>query len=142
MMTATRFRALVGSLWRPRPLGARGEALAAKYLKRQGYKIVSRGGRSPFGELDIVAVDGRTLVFAEVKTRASHDAGHPADAVGPDKQQRLTRLALAFLKRHDLLEYPARFDVIAVTWPDGAARPSIEHFKNAFEAIGHGQMFS
>ena len=142
MVIAARFRALVASLWRPKPLGARGEALAAKYLKRQGYTIVSRGGRSPFGELDIVAVDGRTVVFAEVKTRASHEAGHPADAVGTEKQQRLTRLALSFLKRHDLLEYPARFDVIAVTWPHGSAKPSVEHFKNAFEATGRGQMFS
>jgi putative endonuclease len=77
-----------------------------------------------------------------VKTRTSHDAGHPAEAVGPEKQQRLTRLALAYLKRHDLLENPARFDVLAITWPEKARQPTIEHFKNAFEAVGRGQMFS
>ena len=92
--------------------------------------------------MDIVAVDGRTIVFVEVKTRASHDAGHPAEAVDDVKQQKLTRLALAYLKRHDLLEYPARFDVLAVTWPKDAKKPQIEHYQNAFEATGRGQMFS
>ena len=89
-----------------------------------------------------VAVDGRTVVFVEVKTRHSTDAGHPADAVDADKQRRLTRLALAYLKRHDLLEHSARFDVLAVTWPDSRRKPTIDHYKNAFEAVGRGQMFS
>ena len=51
-------------------------------------------------------------------------------------------MALAFLKRHELLEHPARFDVLALTWPKPARKPQIEHIKNAFEAVGHGQMFS
>ena len=76
------------------------------YLRRLGYKIVARRERGRLGELDLVAVDGRTVVFVEVKTRRSHDAGHPAEAVDPEKQRRLTRLALAYLKRHGLLEYP------------------------------------
>jgi putative endonuclease len=92
--------------------------------------------------MDLVAVDGRTIVFVEVKTRQSHDAGHPADAVDAEKQRRLTRLALAYLKQHDLLDCPARFDVVAVTWPSDAKRPAIEHYPNAFEAVGIGQMFS
>ena len=94
------------------------------------------------GELDLVAVDGRTIVFIEVKTRSSHDAGHPAEAVGTEKQRRITNLALIYLKRHGLLENPARFDVMAITWPEGARKPTIEHIRNAFEAIGRGQMFS
>lgn len=142
MVRAARIRAMLVRWLEPKSLGARGEAAAARYLKRQGYKVISRGGRSPFGELDIIAVDGRTVVFVEVKTRSSHDAGHPTEAVGRDKQQRLTRLALGFLKRHELLEHPARFDVVAVTWPTGAKQPAIEHFKNAFPATGQGQMFS
>jgi putative endonuclease len=129
--------------WRRyRSLGQRGERAAARYLRRSGYKIVARRERGRLGELDLVAVDGRTLVFVEVKTRRTHDAGHPAESVGSQKQKRLTRLALAFLKRHDLLEYAARFDVLAITWPDGAKRPTIQHYKNAFEAVGRGQMFS
>ena len=129
------------ALLAPQPLGLRGEDAAARYLKRLGYIIVARGHRDQIGELDLVAVDGRTLVFIEVKTRATHDAGHPADAVDEAKQQRLTRLALSYMRRHDLLECPARFDVVAVTWPD-RGRPTIEHFKSAFEATGFPGMFS
>jgi putative endonuclease len=123
-------------------LGERGERAAERYLRRQGYTIVSRRDRGRLGELDLVAVDGRTVVFIEVKTRRDHHAGHPAEAVGPQKQKRLTRLALAFLKRHELLENAARFDVLAVTWPADARQPTIEHLKNAFDAVGRGQMFS
>ena len=125
-----------------RTLGQRGEVAAARFLKRLGYKIVARGDRSKWGELDIVAVDGRTVVFVEVKTRDGRDAGHPAEAVDPAKQRRLTRLAVAFLKRHGLLEYPARFDVVAVTWPQRQRRPAIEHFKNAFDAVGEWELYS
>lgn len=129
--------------WRRyRSLGRRGERAAERFLRRRGYKIVARRERGRLGELDLVAVDGRTIVFVEVKTRASHAAGHPAESVGPEKQARLTRLALAYLKRHELLEHPARFDVLAITWPAGAGKPQIEHIKNAFEAVGRGQMFS
>jgi putative endonuclease len=82
------------------------------------------------------------VVFVEVKTRRSQDGGHPADAVGADKQRRMTRLALSYLKRHGLLDYPSRFDVVAVTWPEARRRPTIEHFKNAFEAVGREGMYS
>ena len=128
--------------FRRRTLGERGEAAAARYLKRLGYKIVARGERGRLGEIDLIAIDGRTVVFVEVKTRQSQDAGHPADAVDADKQRRLTRLAMAFLKRHGLLEYPVRFDIVAVTWPDDRRRPAIEHFRGAFEAQGRESMFS
>lgn len=126
----------------PAPLGLRGERAAARFLKRQGYIIVAQGERDRIGEIDLVAVDGKTIVFIEVKTRTSHDRGHPAEAVDEDKQRRLTRVALSYLRRHDLLEYSARFDVVAVTWPVDQKRPTIEHIKNAFEAVGIGQMFS
>jgi putative endonuclease len=115
-------------------LGMRGERAALKFLKRQRYKILHCGYRILGGELDIVAVDGRTVVFVEVKTRASHDAGHPAEAVDPHKQKQLTLLALAYLRRYQLLDCRARFDVVAITWPRGQKRPTIEHIKNAFEA--------
>lgn len=130
------------SLFQPAALGQRGEVLAAKYLRRRGYKIVARGSRGALGEIDLVAVDGRTVVFVEVKTRRSQDAGHPADAVDHDKQRRLTRLAVGYLRRHGLLEYPARFDVIAITWPAGRGKPTIEHIQHAFDAVGYEGMFS
>jgi putative endonuclease len=118
----------------PLPLGKAGEREAARYLKRRGFLIVAQGDRARLGEIDIVAVERRTIVFVEVKTRSSHDAGHPADAIDRTKQRRLTRAARGYLKRHDLEENPARFDVVAITWPDVKKRPVIEHFRNAFEA--------
>jgi putative endonuclease len=125
-----------------RPLGQRGEAAAARYLRRLGYKIIARGERSKWAEIDLIAVDGSTVVFVEVKTRQSQESGHPAEAVDADKQRRLTRAAIAFLQHHRLLDRPARFDVVAVTWPEGRRRPVIEHFKNAFDAVGRWEYYS
>jgi putative endonuclease len=135
-------RNLVRRLFPPKSLGQRGEAAAARYLCRRGYKILARGDRFGPGELDLVALDRETIVFVEVKTRQSHEAGHPAEAVDGPKQRRLTRLAVTFLKRHGLLECPARFDVIAVTWPAGRRRPAIEHVENAFGAAGQWEFSS
>ena len=126
----------------PRPLGRRGENAAAKYLQKRGYVIVARGFRGRIGEIDLIAVQGRTVVFIEVKTRTAHDAGHPSEAVDEPKQRRIIQTALAYLKRHDLLECSARFDIIAVTWPESGKRPAIEHFQDAFRPTDFGQMFS
>ena len=141
-----RLRAILSD-WRRRyfprkSLGQRGERAAAKYLKRKGYKIVAHGSRLRPGELDLVAVDDRTVVFVEVKTRRSDQFGNPAEAVNLQKQRRLTRLAVTYLKRYGLLEYPARFDVVAIVWPEDQRRPLIEHFENAFEAVGKGEFYS
>jgi putative endonuclease len=127
----------------PRTLGQRGERAAAKYLKRRDYKILALGDRLKHrDELDIVAADGRTVVFVEVKTRSSQLQGHPAEAVDAAKQRRLTKLAVTYLKRHGLLDYPARFDVIAITWPEGERKPQIEHIQNAFDAVGQWEFYS
>ncbi|MBW3600451.1 MAG: YraN family protein [Planctomycetes bacterium] len=142
MRWTARARLTLARWRRPRRLGERGERAAERYLRRLGYVIVARSRRDRLGEIDLVAVDGRTIVFVEVKTRRSHEAGHPVEAVDEEKQRRLTRLALAYLKHHDLMSCSARFDVIAVTWPDGARRPVIEHFKNAFEAADPGRFSS
>jgi len=123
-------------------LGRRGETAAAKFLKQLGYRILERGFDSPLGEIDIIAIDGRTIVFVEVKTRSSTEAGHPADAVDATKQRRMTQAALAYLKAHNLLQTPARFDVVAVTWRNAHEPPAIEHFQNAFAPVGNGQFFS
>jgi putative endonuclease len=125
----------------PHSLGRRGEKAAARFLKKLGYKIVARGETVRGVELDLVAVDRRCVVFVEVKTRQSDDAGHPADAIDENKRRRLTRGALGFLRRHGLLGVSARFDVVAVHWPSGRRRPSVEHFIDAFEAAGDGSMF-
>lgn len=125
-----------------KPLGRRGEDAAARFLKGLGYHILARGHDSRLGEIDIIAVDGRAIVFVEVKTRTSTDAGHPADAIDDTKQRRMTQAALAYLKSHGLLQHAARFDVVAVMWPENCRRPAIEHYKNAFAPIGAGQFFS
>jgi putative endonuclease len=123
-------------------LGERGEDAAARYLKRKGYRILARHLDLPLGELDIIAVDGRTIVFVEVKTRTTCGAGHPAEAIDARKQRRMTQAALSYLKRNGLLQYAARFDVVAITWPETARRPAIEHYESAFSAVGSGQFFS
>jgi len=124
-------------------LGRQGEDAAARYLRRRGYKVLARGDRlRRRDELDLVMLDGKTIVFVEVKTRRSQQFGHPAEAVDAAKQRRLTRLAVTFLKRHRLLDHPARFDVVAVTWPEGQRRPLIEHIENAFEAAGKNGFYS
>ena len=113
-------------------LGDRGENVAARYLRNQGYRIIERNVRSEAGEIDIVARDGRVLVFVEVKTRA-YDDPTPEDAVNADKQRRLTRAAKAFLTRYGTPQPPARFDVVAVLWPTNQD-PIIRHTPDAFEA--------
>lgn len=115
----------------PGDLGARGERAAARYLRRRGYVIVGRRLRTRLGEIDLIAVQGRTVVFVEVKTRRAADAD-PTEAVDADKQRRLSRLAVAYLKRHGLLEYAARLDVVAVTWPARRGAPQIAHLQDAF----------
>ena len=123
-------------------LGSRGERQAASFLAKNGFQILARRVANQFGEIDLVTLDGQTVVFVEVRTRKSTEAGHPAESVTAGKQQRLTRTALAFLKQNGLLEHRSRFDVIAVIWPDGQKSPQIEHYKNAFEPAGNGQFFA
>lgn len=124
----------------PRPsltLGDRGERLAARALRRAGYRILVRSARMGLGEIDLVAEHEGTVVFVEVKTRASAQFGEPWEAVGIDKQRRVTRAAAAFLKRYRLSDHPARFDVVAITWPARwYSKPQIEHISDAFPAQG------
>ncbi len=119
----------------PVGLGERGECAAAQFLKRSGYTIIERRYRSPLGEIDLIVTDRRALVFVEVKTRRSAQYDHPAEAVDPRKQRRITRTALAYLRQHRLNNTPTRFDIIAITWPAKTRRPAIEHFPGAFDAI-------
>ena len=120
--------------WLAKLLGNRGENAAVRFLRRLGYRILARNCRNHWGEIDIIARDGDWIVFVEVKTRSSHAAGHPAEAVTRRKQVQLTKLALVWLKQRRLLEHRARFDVVALTWPEGTQTPVIEHFLHAFQA--------
>ncbi|MGX9900601.1 YraN family protein [Arthrobacter sp. SA17] len=109
-------------------LGRRGEDLAACYLELQGMRIVDRNWRCTEGEIDIVALDGDSLVVAEVKTRTSLSYGHPFEAVGVSKLARLHRLAAAWCRDHELRMPLRRVDVIAVV-DDGVGDPVVEHLK-------------
>lgn len=123
-------------------LGATGERLAEEFLKKLGYKIVARGYRSRLGEIDLIAVDGNCIVFVEVKTWNQLNSADPSAAVDLEKQGKITRTALSYLKQHRLLNQPARFDVVAIVIPpDAQAQATIRHYKSAFEAVGQGQLF-
>jgi putative endonuclease len=114
------------------PLGERGENVAARYLRNKGYKIIIRNFRCELGEIDIIARDGKTLVFVEVKTRA-YDDPTPEEQVNLAKQQKLTAVAKLYLSRYGIPQPPARFDVVAIVWPSGQP-PIIRHEEAAFEA--------
>src|ERR1700741_2889651 len=113
-------------------LGQRGENVAARYLRNKGYKIIVRNFRCELGEIDIIARDGKTLVFVEVKTRA-YDDPTPEEQVNVTKQHQNTKVAKMYLGRFGQPQPPARFDVVAVVWPTGQP-PIIRHTTDAFEA--------
>ncbi len=97
-----------------RHFGNSGEERAAVFLQEKGYEILERNFSCPFGELDIVARQGRLLAFVEVKTRRSLKFGRPAAAVTPSKQRKLRTTALCYLKRHPHPRCTIRFDVIEI----------------------------
>ena len=113
-------------------LGKTGEDLACRELERRGYAIVARRHRCRGGELDIVARDGPTLVFVEVKARDGHAFGDAAEAVTWQKQRRIVRLASEYVMRHHLNDSPCRFDVVSIQFDAG--RPVIEVYQSAFHA--------
>jgi putative endonuclease len=116
--------------------------MAAAYLRRKGLRVVAHGVRERWGELDLVAIEGRTIVFVEVKTRRSADILDAVEAVDLPKQRRITRAALAYMRRHRLLEERCRFDVVAICLPAGDGISEIRHFPDAFPATGVSSMFS
>lgn len=113
----------------------RGEAVASDALVRRGYRIVERNCRSRWGELDVVAYDGDTLVFVEVKARRAVQFGDPAYAVDRRKQQRIVRLAQRYLARRRLGEPLCRFDIVVID-ERAAWTPRVEVITNAFDASG------
>ncbi|WP_028582896.1 YraN family protein [Desulfogranum mediterraneum] len=114
--------------------GRRGERLAADHLLSLGYTLLARNYRRRFGEVDIIAQDGATIVFVEVKSRSGALFGSPFEAVDLGKQRQLSKIALDYLVRNGLEEQPARFDVVAV-WFQAPGEPRLEHITHAFECI-------
>ena len=110
--------------------GDDGERAAAAHLRAAGYAILALKYRAKPGEVDIVAADGDTLVFVEVKTRRGGAFGTPAEAVTLRKQGKLMSTALCYMKHHGLYDRPMRFDVIEVLMTGGVAK--LNHIVNAF----------
>jgi putative endonuclease len=129
------------SWWR-RWFGTRSERAAARFLRRLGLKILARNYRCPLGEIDLIALDGRCVVFVEVRSTSSEDEGRAALSVDEIKQRKLTSLALSYLREKRLLEHAARIDVLTICWPARAKEPRITHYPAAFEVAGRFQMYS
>lgn len=110
--------------------GRRGELLAKEYLERIGYSTLVQNFRSGSREIDLIMLDGETVVFVEVKSRSGTRFGTPAEAVTPAKQRLLTLAAEAFLAKNRQLDSSARFDVVEVYLKNG----QINHIQNAFDA--------
>lgn len=117
-------------------LARRGEDLAHRFVEREmGWRVVSRNYRHPMRklEIDMVAVDGNTLVVAEVKTRASDDVSHPLRAVDPDKAWHIGQAARAWIKRAEMLAMPVRFDVVTVLIGD---TERVEYHRDVYTIAG------
>ena len=114
-------------------LGKLGENLACAALAQRGYAILARRYRTRLGEIDIVARDGATLVFIEVKARAGDEFGGAAAAVTAWKQRRIALMAVDYVARHRLENRPCRFDVVTVDVVEGKP-PRVEIFTHAFDA--------
>ena len=113
-------------------LGKLGEDLACAELARRGYEILERRYRTRYGEIDIIASTGPSLVFVEVKARDGNEFGGGEAAVTVYKQQRIVRMAIDFLARRRLQDRPCRFDVVTVDFAGG--EPRIEVYPHAFTA--------
>jgi putative endonuclease len=111
-------------------LGKAGEDRAARFLAKQGYKILERNYRVPSGEIDLIALHRGEVVFVEVKTRTSDAFGAPELAVTPRKQRQMVKAALGYIKYKKLHQVPCRFDVVAI---NEASEKEIELIQNAFE---------
>lgn len=111
-------------------LGEKGEWHAAEFLRTKGYKIIEQNYKTGIGEIDIIANDGGTLVFVEVKTRESIAYGKPFEAVNYFKKRKIGEVALLYLKRLKEIP-PCRFDVVSIYYEQG--RPECELIRDAFE---------
>ena len=112
-------------------LGQLGEALALKKMKDLGYKCIIRNYRCSLGEVDLIAKDGKTLVFVEIKTRRRKSLGYAKEAITERKKRQLSKVALAYMKANDCSHMKSRFDVVAINIING--KSEIEVVRNAFD---------
>lgn len=116
-----------------RQLGLQAEEIASGYLERQGYQILERNVRSRLGEMDLIAREGQTLCFVEVRSRGNSRHGFPEESLTHRKRWRLIRLAQGYLKRHRISERPVRFDLVAILFLQGSLPPRVRLIRGAFE---------
>jgi putative endonuclease len=116
-------------------LGKKSEQLAARHLRRQGLRILEMNHRCRLGEIDIVAKEGETVVFVEVKSKTSRERGRPEEMITAAKRRKLTDLASAYLGRRGWRRGPARFDVVTILWGPGREK-TVKYYRNAFDAEG------
>ncbi len=114
-----------------RQRGQDGEALATAFLKELGYRIQERNYRVRQGEVDIIAWDGATLVFVEVKAKSGTGFGYPEEMVGPRKQRTLAQVAMTYIQKRQFNDTELRFDVVAIRL-DAKATPVVTHYPAAF----------
>ncbi|HKZ46725.1 MAG TPA: YraN family protein [Thermodesulfobacteriota bacterium] len=112
-------------------VGKQGESLATEFLRKNGYRIVENNFRNRYGEIDIIAIEGKTIVFIEVKTKTNSKFGPPKMAVDLRKQRQISKAALAYLTQKRMNNNPARFDVVGISMLEN--KTEIELIKNAFE---------
>ena len=128
-------------VWR-RWFGRRSERAAARYLRRQGFRILGRNVDDRLGEIDLLALEGRTLVVVEVRSSETKSFDDLAATINLDKQRRLTDATLRFVQRRRLVNVGVRFDVVALRWPPGAREPEVRHYRHAFQSVGKYQFHS
>jgi putative endonuclease len=114
-------------------LGKQAEDRASLELVSRGYQILQRRFRTRYGEIDIVARDGGTLVFVEVRARVGEDYGSAEDSITARKIWRMTRMAQAYLMMNGLGDVDCRFDVVAVDW--SGPEPVLTVYQSAFDAV-------
>ncbi len=116
-------------------LGAQGEQIAERFLRTKGYRILARNVRSKLGEIDLVATEGKALVFVEVRSASGSGFGRPEESLRGRKQGRLSRLARAYLTRHRLEPQAVRFDLVTVVRSGNTSSASVHLIRGAFETV-------
>lgn len=128
--------------WWRRWFGRRSERAAARYLRRQRFRILARNLDDRLGEIDLLALDGNTVVVVEVRSSETRTFAELAATVDRAKQKRLSDATLRFIQRRHLWNVGFRFDIIALRWPPDAKTPDIMHYRGAFQMVGKYQFHS
>lgn len=123
------------AFWNRKVLGDAGEALACKFLKKSGYRILARNYKCPVGEIDIICSTDGVVAFVEVKTRADDSQADPENNIRSEKKRHIERSARFWIEQNGRPEAAYRFDAISIVIPEGGD-PVVRHIVDAFRASG------